>query len=148
MPIDIVLAYLHYAAMVLLFGALYREFQLCRPSGERGAVVAMTKTDLVYFAGALGLLVTGLGRLAFGAMPADFYLGNPVFHAKMGLFLLVGVMSAWPTMRFMRWRKRANTGIQPSPAELEATRKLILVELCIAALIPLLAVLMARGVGR
>ncbi len=148
MPIDIVLAYLHYAAMVLLFGALYREFQLCRPSGERGAVVALTKTDLVYFAGALGLLVTGLGRLTFGAMPADFYLGNPVFHAKMGLFLLVGVMSAWPTMRFMRWRKRANTGIQPSPAELEATRKLILVELCLAALIPLLAVLMARGVGR
>lgn len=148
MPLDIVLAYLHYAAMVLLFGALWREFQLCRPSGERGAVLALTKADLVYFAGALGLLVTGLGRLTFGAMPADFYLGNPVFHAKLGLFLLLGIMSVWPTMRFMRWRKRVSTGIQPSPAELLATRKLILIELCIAALIPLLAVLMARGVGR
>ncbi|MEZ5613064.1 MAG: DUF2214 family protein [Rhodocyclaceae bacterium] len=148
MAVDIVLAYLHHAAMVLFFGALWREFQLCRPSGERGVALALAKTDLVYFGAALGLLLSGLGRLTFGAMPADFYLGNPVFHAKMGLFLLVGVMSAWPTMRFMRWRKRANTGIQPSPAELEATRKLILVELCIAALIPLLAVLMVRGVGR
>ena len=77
-------------------------------------------------------------------MPADFYLGNPIFHAKMGLFLLLGVISAWLTMRFMRWRKRMNTGIQPSPAELHATRKLIVVELLVAALIPLLAVLMAR----
>lgn len=145
---DAVLAYLHYAAMALLFAALFREFQLCRPSSERAAIQALPKTDLLYFAAAAGLLLTGLGRLAFGAMPADFYLGNPIFHAKMGLFLLLGVISAWPTMRFMRWRKRMNTGIQPSPAERHATRKLIVVELLVAALIPLLAVLMARGVGR
>lgn len=148
MPIDIALAYLHYAFMALLFGALWCEFERCRPSAERGVALTLAKADLVYFAAALGLLVTGIGRLTFGAMPADFYLGNPVFHAKLGLFVLVGVMSVWPTMRFMRWRKRAGSGIQPSPAELLAARRLIVLELSLAALIPLLAVMMARGVGR
>ena len=48
----------------------------------------------------------GFARVYWGAKGPAFYLHNPVFHAKVGAFLLVGVLSILPTVRIAQWRKR------------------------------------------
>lgn len=46
-----------------------------------------------------------------GAKPAEFYTGNPVFHAKLTLFVVVGLLSIYPTVFLLRQRKNADETI-------------------------------------
>jgi putative membrane protein len=73
---------------------------------------------------------------------------NPAFHAKIGWFVLVGLVSIWPTIVFIRWRKSATSDsrFRIDAAEWRKARRLLIVELLVAFL-PLAAVIMARGIG-
>jgi putative membrane protein len=149
MALDAILAYLHYAAILAVAGFLVAEAMLLR--GDLGArdVAALARTDVWYFSMAGLALATGLLRLFFGAKGAGFYAGNPAFWVKMALFLAVGVLSIKPTLAFIRWR-RAARGVPAytvPAAEAAAARRFVLVQLHLLALIPLAAVLMARGIG-
>src|SRR5690606_32229078 len=94
----------------------------------------------------LGAMIT----LSFGLLlwlvvgkPAAFYSSNPIFIAKVGLFVVVGLMSIYPTVFFMK--NRNNTAaIITLPKTLLITKRL---ELLFLTVLPLLAVLMARGIG-
>jgi putative membrane protein len=70
-------------------------------------------------------------------------------HVKLGLFIIVGVLSIFPTLTYFRWRKalRAN-GTLPAEADIRKTRKLVMVQAHLIALIPLVAVFLARGFGK
>jgi len=85
----------------------------------------------------------------FGAKGVDFYAGNPAFWTKLALFLAVGIVSIKPTIAFIRWRRAARdaAGYSVPDAEVRGARRLVLVELHLLALLPLAAVLMARGLG-
>jgi putative membrane protein len=94
------------------------------------------------------VLATGLTRALAGAKPWAYYAGNPVFHIKISLFVLVALVSIWPTLAFTRWRKAAaaDPAYRVEVREWRAAKRLVLVEMHIVALIPLFAVLMARGI--
>ena len=67
----------------------------------------------------------------------------------MALYLTIALLSIKPTVSFLRWRRQlAESGALPPAAEIAAARRLIHVEVALLALMPLLAVLMARGIGR
>jgi putative membrane protein len=143
------LAYLHYLAIVLISGFLVAEMVVCRPSMEAAQVRLLPRLDIVFFAAALLALVTGLLRLFVYAKGVAFYLPNPYFVVKMALYIAVAALSIKPTLMFIRWRRRlAETGELPPEAEIGAARRLIHVEVLLVALMPLMAVLMARGIGR
>jgi len=74
---------------------------------------------------------------------------NPVFHLKLSLFVLVGLLSIAPTLRFLRWRKRAGADPAVGVDALETARaaRFVHAQLALVAAIPLLATLMARGLG-
>ncbi|HEY0506419.1 MAG TPA: DUF2214 family protein, partial [Lysobacter sp.] len=95
------------------------------------------------------LLVVGLLRVWFGIKGYDFYLHNPWFHAKMGAFVLVGLLSILPTLRFLRWRRAlaANPAYLPEPAEVAKLRGIVRFELLLIAAIFVLAAGMARYGG-
>jgi putative membrane protein len=142
-------AYLHYLAIVLLAGFLVAEMVVCRPAMEAEHVRLLPRLDVVFFAAALLALVTGLLRLFVYAKGLGFYLPNPFFAAKMALYVAIAALSIRPTIAFLRWRRRlAETGELPPAAEIAAARRLIHVEVALLALVPLMAVLMARGIGR
>jgi putative membrane protein len=104
---------------------------------------------VVFFAAALLALATGLLRLFVYAKGVGFYLPNPFFVAKMLLYIAIATLSIKPTMSFIRWRRRlAESGELPPTPEIATARRLIHVEVALLALIPLMAVLMARGIGR
>ena len=142
-------AYLHYLAIVLLAGFLIAEMVVCRPPLQADQVRLLPRLDIVFFGGALLALATGLLRLFSYAKGIGFYLPNPFFIAKMALYVAVAVLSIKPTTSFLRWRRRlTESDTLPPPAEIAAMRRLIHVEVALLALMPLMAVLMARGIGR
>ena len=142
-------AYLHYLAIVLLSGFLVAEMVVCRPPLQAEQVRLLPRLDIVFFTGALLALATGLLRLFWYAKGIGFYLPNPFFIAKMALYVAVAVLSIKPTTSFLRWRRQlTESQTLPPPAEIGTTRKLIHLEVALLALMPLMAVLMARGIGR
>ena len=142
-------AYLHYLAIVLIAGFLVAEMVVCRPSLDAEHVRLLPRLDVVFFGGALLALATGLLRLFYYAKGVGFYLPNPFFLGKMALYVTIAILSIKPTMSFLRWRRQLlQSGALPQPAEIAAARRLIHVEVALLALMPLMAVLMARGIGR
>ena len=150
MALDAALAYLHYVAMFVLFGFLTAEAVIIRRPPDAASVRLLGRVDLWYFGAAIAVLVTGFLRLAFGAKGADFYLSWWPVYVKVGLFLAIGMMSVYPTLAFIRWRRELDHDpAWPLPAaEHRRMRCLVMIEVHLAALVPLFAVIMARGIGR
>ena len=143
------IAYLHYLSIILLAGFLVGELVMCRAGMTSEQARRLAGIDAVFFAAALAALATGLLRLFFYAKGVGFYTGNPVFWAKMGLYVIIAGISIRPTRTFLRWKRAAaKRGAVPAGDEIAAARRLIHVELGLLALMPLMAVLMARGIGR
>jgi|SRR5689334_4858641 putative membrane protein len=143
------IAYLHYLSIILLAGFLVGELVMCRAGMTSEQARRLAGIDAVFFAAALAALATGLLRLFFYAKGVGFYTGNPVFWAKMALYVIIAGISVRPTRTFLRWKRAAaERGVVPAGDEIAAARRLIHVELGLLALMPLMAVLMARGIGR
>jgi len=150
MVIDAILAYLHFTAIFLLFAFMTVEIMMMRGPLDRAAVRLLGRVDLWYFGSAIAALVTGLLRLGLGAKGADFYLSSWPIYVKVGLFLAVGLISIQPTIMFSRWRKafEHDAAFAVGDAERKRVRRLLMIEVHLAALIPVFAVIMARGLGR
>ncbi len=82
----------------------------------------------------------------FTAKGWAYYSVNPFFWAKIAAFLVVGVLSVWPTIAFIRWRDalKIDPAFSPEDAAVAAVRRVLYAEACVFALIPVLAAVMAR----
>jgi putative membrane protein len=150
MTLEAILAYLHFLAILTMVVFIASEAALCRVEWMNPAVVErLARVDMVYGIAAMLVLATGLARTWWGVKGAGWYWTNPLLHIKLTLFVAVGILSIFPTLRYLRWRKalRAN-GSLPSEAEVRGTRKLVMIQAHLLALIPLAAVFLARGFGK
>ncbi|NRF67869.1 DUF2214 family protein [Aquincola sp. S2] len=148
MLFDSLLAYAHFVALIGTASLLVAELLLARPNLRADALLRLQRIDATYAAFAVATLATGALRIFFGLKGSAYYLSNPVFHAKFGLFVLVGLLSIPPTLRFIQWAKaaRADAGFTPPADALKRVRRWLLIEVHLLALIPLLATLMAHGI--
>ena len=142
-------AYLHYVSFMICFAALVVERRLLRPDPDRRSATAMVITDIIYGLAALALLVSGIFRVLYYGQGSEFYTQNPLFWWKVGLYLSVGALSLYPTITYILWAIPLRKGELPKVSQALATRLgwIINVELVGFAFVPLLATLMARGVG-
>jgi len=149
MGTDALLAYLHFASIFTMLWFLAKEWTLLKAGAGHIDARRLALADLGYFIAAIAVVASGIARLAFGAKPWAFYAGNPVFHAKVGVFILVGIVSIRPTLAFLRWKKQAaaSAAFRIAETDWRRAKRFVMVELHLIALIPLLAVLMARGIG-
>jgi putative membrane protein len=146
---EVLVVYLHFAAMILIAVFLAIEYLICVPGLARERIKLLARIDLLYLVAAVLALATGVARLVWFGKGAGFYLYNPVFYIKLALFVAVGLISVPPTMQYLRWMRMLKTGAGAVAADFEVlrARRSVLVELLLFAFIPLLAVLMARGIG-
>ena len=142
-------AFLHHAAAFLLVAVVMVELVLMR--GEITVATARTllRMDSVYGVSAMVLLIVGFIRVFYTEKGAAYYFHSAPFLAKLVLFLIVGLLSIVPTVKFLGWRKAVKAG--QVPAVDDATRRrirmIIHIELTLLFLIMLCAALMARGIG-
>jgi putative membrane protein len=150
MWLDALLAYLHYIAIFVLFGYLFVEATIIKGKLDGVSIRRLGRIDLIYFGAAIAVLVTGFLRLVFGAKGPDFYLDAWPVYVKIGLFLLVGAISVTPTLNFIKWRRYLDhdPAWQVPETEQKRMRRWVMVELHLAGMIPVFAVIMARGLGR
>jgi len=146
---EALLAYAHILAILTLATFLASEAALCRSEWLNAAVVErLARVDAIYGASAVVVLATGLARTWWGVKGTAWYWSQPLLHAKVGLFVVIGLLSIVPTVRFLRWRRQLRaTGALPAESEVRSTRRIVMIEAHLVALIPLLAVFLARGIG-
>lgn len=142
-------AYLHYVAMIAIAVILILEYLSCVPGIPDARVRALARIDLVYMVAAIVVLATGAARVVWYGKGAAFYLHNPVFYIKLALFVAVGLMSIPPTLQYLRWLRSMGSGASNVAADYQVlrVRRYVLVELILFTFIPLMATLMARGIG-
>ena len=106
MSAEIFLRYIHFISIFTIVGTLVSEHLLLKKMMSRAEIGRLSRIDAVYGLAALSLLAAGF-TLWFGGVgkPTQFYSGNWIFHTKISLFLLVGILSIYPTMFFIRNRK-------------------------------------------
>jgi putative membrane protein len=116
---------------------------------NKAVVERLARIDAIYGMAAMLVLASGVARTVWGVKGSAWYWTNPLLHIKLTLFVIVGVMSIFPTITYIRWRKqvRAN-GTLPAEAEVRKTRKLVMIQAHILVLSPLFAVFLARGFGK
>jgi putative membrane protein len=144
----LLLEYLHYLSIFVLFALLSVEHVQFKLPLDLRRARSLLITDLAYGACAMLVLITGAWRLWL-EKGLDYYLNNGFFLAKLGLVLLVGLLSSLPTLTFINWRNDLKAGTVPTPSPRQArwVIGIIRLELLLLMMIPLLAVLMARGQG-
>jgi putative membrane protein len=144
MALDALLASVHHLAVFGLFVILATELAMLSTPLQQGSLMRLGKVDSLYGLVALLALAAGLLRAVVGAKGWAFYSGNPVFWSKLALFIVIGLISIWPTVQFIRWRKRER---DVSHQEQRTVRTWIVAQLVLLFALPVLAALMARGVG-
>lgn len=142
-------AFLHHAAAFVLVAALAAELVLIRSEMTVANARRILRVDAIYGMSASVLLVAGLLRVFYFEKGASYYFHSAPFIAKLSLFVIVGVASAYPTIRFLSWRKALREDRLPAigAIELRAIRAILHAELAGIILILLFAALMARGIG-
>lgn len=144
MTTDILIRYLHFLGIFVVFAAVLGQHLLLKGTVPRSIIAKAQRFDIAYAVAVVIVLGTGLLQWFSGAKPAVFYTSNPVFHTKLTLFLIVGLVSIYPSV-FMGKQKKGNQD------ELVAIPKglvhSIRLELLLLVVMPLLAVIMAKGLG-
>lgn len=150
MVLDAVLAYLHFAAIFTLFGYMVAEAVMLRGALDEERVHRLGRIDLIYFGAAMAVLVTGFLRALFGMKGADYYFSWWPIYAKLGTFVVIALVSVGPTLAYIRWRRmlERDPAWKVPPEEQKKMRRFVMIELHLAALVPVFAVIMARGIGR
>ncbi|WP_115720248.1 DUF2214 family protein [Gallaecimonas mangrovi] len=140
---DIFFRYLHFLGMLVMMAALVCEHMLLSPTMTATQLKKLARLDIVYGISALVVFIAGISLWFWVGKPAAFYSQNWVFHLKVTLFVLILALSILPSLFFIRASR--------SGAETVALPKVVIMlvrtEMLVMLIIPLLAVLMAKGVG-
>lgn len=144
---DALISWLHYILVFAVIAALVGELVLCRTPISAESMQRLSRFDLGYGLSALLLLVIGFARALYFAKGWAFYSVQPWFWVKIATFAVVGLLSVFPTIEFIRWSRAAKKGkpAEPSPARIALIRRTIHLELALLPVIVLAAVMMARG---
>lgn len=141
---DILIRYLHLLAITALAGTLIIENIAIGKEITREDLRNLLKVNAVYGLSAGIAAASGLSLWLWVGKPSYFYTSNPVFHSKLTLFVILSLLSIYHTACFMRLRK---TETEPILVPVGVIRTLR-IELVLLACIPLLASLIARGIGQ
>lgn len=145
MTYEIILRYVHFISIFTIVSTLVSEHLLLNKELSRAEIARLARIDSIYGVAALTLIAAGL-TLWLGSIgkPAIYYSKNWIFHTKITLFVAIGLLSIYPTVFFIKQRKG-------NPDELVNIPKSIFwmlrFELFFLFIIPLLAGLMAKGIG-
>lgn len=144
-----IMAFLHHLFAFAVTACLVYEFIAFRKGMTIEEARNIQRADIIYGISAGLLLVVGLLRVFLYEKGWAFYMQSPFFWVKMVTFLLVGLLSIGPTIRFVRWNQLLKENQPPvlSDADFGRTRRILWLEMTGIAVILLSAAFMARGIG-
>ncbi len=143
------MAFLHHLFAFTLVACVVYEFIAYRQGMTVEEARRIQRADITYGISAGALLIVGLLRVYFFEKGPAFYVQSPFFWVKMAAFLVVGLLSIDPTIRYIRWNKIVKKNIAPEigDSEFKRTRLLLWLEVIGLAVVLFSAAFMARGIG-
>ncbi len=146
---DWALASLHHIAIFTLAAALAGEMAILTLDIDARAIGRLSRIDMAYGVSAAVVVIVGVARVIYGAKGYEYYVVNHLFWTKMALFLIVGLLSIPPTLRYFAWGRqlRANAAFRPEVSEIARMRAWLRAEAAFFLAIPVAAAAMARGYG-
>jgi len=141
MLVELSIRYIHLLGIVVLGSLLTAEHLLAKGNLDKDQLKRIRIIDLAYGISAVVVMIAGILLWSSYGMPASFYTPNPLFHTKIALFFAMAAFSIHPTIFFLKHRDAQFVEIPKTVVNC------IRAELICLVLIPLLAVLMAAGVG-
>ena len=149
MVVPAVFAFLHFLAVFGIFATVVLEWQTMSSAPTYAEARRIQLSDRWFGVFALVVLAVGFLRVFYFEKGKAFYASNPFFQAKLALFVLVGLLSIYPTIRFVKWNAQTKQGLAPvvSAAEYGRIMLMLRAELVLLLGVAMCASLMARGVG-
>jgi putative membrane protein len=145
MNLEILLRYIHLVSIFAIVGSLVSEHLLLKKTLTRIEIDRLSKIDGIYGLTVVVLLLVGLTLWLGGyGKPTEFYSQSPIFHTKLALFGIIGILSIYPTVYFIKNRKGDPNEILNVPKSIFWMLRL---EILLLFVIPILAGLMAKGIG-
>ncbi|MGF6772561.1 putative membrane protein [Paraburkholderia sp. GAS199] len=142
------LAAIHLLAYGFALASILRRTWALRRATVPAALRSVFRADTGWGLSALVLIVTGLIR-AFGGYEkgADYYLHEPLFHAKMTLLVLILILEVPSMLALMRWRAALRKKAPPDLHRARAYARYSVIQTVLLVLMVFAATGMARGVG-
>ena len=142
----ILVAWLHYIGILLLLACLLGEHLTLKPEPTLAQARTLQILDGVYGGSAGVVIVTGVARM-YLEKGVTYYVHNASFHILISLFVLIGLLSIYPTVIFVRWRKVTRSGHAPqlAPGQFKRVQQVLRAQMALLLLVPLFATGMAHG---
>jgi putative membrane protein len=142
----IVVAWIHYIGIMLFLACLLGEHLVLKPQPTLAEARTLQILDGTYGASAAAVLITGIARM-FLEKGASYYLHDMAFHILVALFVVIGLLSAYPTIVFVRWRGVVGAGQAPQlgPGQFRRIQMILRAEMLLLIIAPLFATGMAHG---
>lgn len=143
------IAFGHFITFFGMASALTLQVALVKPSLDFETAKRVQRSDRVYGLMAVLILVFGFLRVFYFEKGADYYFSNTFFLIKLSVFVIVGLMSIYPTVTYLRWNKEIKQGVAPtfSAADSAKLRKFLHYQLIGIAVVLFCASMMAKGFG-
>lgn len=140
-------ASLHHVAILILFAALASERVLLAQEWNLKVARGLALLDGIYGGAAASVLGIGLMRVMFYEKGWDYYAHQHWFWGKIALFSLGGLLSLYPTIVFLRWRRDLARGVLPEFSQTQKMRVQMMMnaQIVVLLVIPVFAYAMARG---
>lgn len=144
-----IFAFLHHITAFLLFSVLIVEMVLLKGALDQERLRQLQKADLIYGLTAGLVLVLGLLRVFYFEKGSGYYFHNAYFLTKVGLFAIIGLLSVYPTVKFIQWGKSLKRGAAPVITDHQRLQLLRVMTAELAGLGGMMfcAAMMARGYG-
>ena len=145
----VTLAFLHHAAAFVIVGVLTAELVMLGGELTPTSARSILRMDAAYGIAATVLLIVGFGRVLYTEKGPEYYFHSAPFLVKISLFLIVGLLSIYPTLQYLGWRGALRAGRAPALAASvrRRLRMIVHVELTLLFVIMLCAAMMARLIG-
>ena len=142
----LLLAAAHLLALGIGLGAVWARGRALRGIIDNAALRRAFAADAWWGFAAVLWLATGLTRLfAATEKSIDYYLRNPLFHVKMGLFVLVLLLEIWPMVTLIRWRRALGRNQSTAFGAAHRIARISTIEAFIVVIIVFVAAALARG---
>ncbi|BBB67661.1 hypothetical protein UNDYM_3408 [Undibacterium sp. YM2] len=147
MTVNILVALLHHIAAFTLVSTLLAELVLVRQPLTVSSAKSLRFIDSIYGLSAMLIIVLGVLRVMYFEKGQDYYLHSHAFMLKMTTFIIVGLLSIYPTVVFLRWGKAVKQNQLPvfPDAQVNTIQTILKLELAGVIFILAGAVLMAKG---
>ena len=143
------IASLHFVAAFGIAATLFFEWLTFSRTPTLAEARRLVLADRLYGLFAMVVLGAGFVRAIWFEKGWAYYSHSPFFHLKLTLFIVIGLISIYPTIRFIRWAPELKAGRAPQVSE--AQHKLIsrslAAEMWLLLAMLISASLMAHGIG-